>query len=145
MATHDKLIKAKHNGEYTQVVALALHSPERNQFLIFRRNRHQSGAGKWEFPGGKVEAGESLIQALTREIQEELDLNLVAEKLIYIGDNKHSYSSKKINISLYRYSLDQPVFKLIDHDESAWINQSNCSQYDISDADLPFLSQIFKV
>lgn len=139
MATHDE----QNESGYTQVVALALYSPERNQFLIFRRNRHQSGAGKWEFPGGKVEARETLIQALVREIQEELDLNLASEKLIFIGENKHNYGTKKIHIFLYRYHLDQPVFKLIDHDESVWIDQSNYSQYDISDADQPFLNQIF--
>ncbi len=139
MATIDENLKT----EYTKVVALALYSPERNQFLIFRRNRHQSGAGKWEFPGGKIEANENLIQALAREIQEELDLKLVEEMLIFVGENKHNYATKKIHIFLYRYSLNQPVFKLVDHDESAWIDQNNYNQYDISDADLPFLAQIF--
>lgn len=140
MATNDELTKDKH----TPVVALALYSPERNQFLIFRRNQLQSGAGKWEFPGGKVEVGENQIEALVREIKEELDLHLVPENLIYIGENKHSYVSKNIQIFLYRYHLDQPVYRLIDHDQSAWIDQSNYTHYDVSDADLPFLKQFFQ-
>ena len=139
MATNDEAL----NSAYTKVVALALYSPAQDQFLIFRRNQNQSGSGKWEFPGGKVEAFESLTQALIREIQEELDLNLNENQLVYIGENRHDYGTKKIHILLYQYNLDKPVFKLVDHDQSAWIDQSNYDQYDISDADLPFLALIF--
>ncbi len=140
MATNDENPKI----DYIKVVALALYSPARNQFLIFRRNQNQSGAGKWEFPGGKVEAGESLTEALVREIQEELGLNLNENLLVYVAENKHDYGTKKIHILLYRYNLDQPAFKLTDHDQSAWIDCSNYKKFDISDADQPFLIVLFK-
>ncbi len=140
MATSDENLKT----DYTKVVALALYSPAQEQFLIFRRNQNQSGAGKWEFPGGKVEANESFVEALIREIKEELDLDLDENQIVYIGENKHDYGFKKIHILLYQYNLDQPVFKLADHDQSAWIDQTNYKKFDISDADQPFLVGLFK-
>lgn len=61
-------------AQHTQVVALALFNPQREAYLIVKRGQDQSGAGKWEFPGGKIESHEGPKQALAREISEELSL-----------------------------------------------------------------------
>ncbi len=98
----------------------------------------------WSLPKGHVEEGEDNLAAAIREIKEELDLDLDENQIVYIGENKHDYGFKKIHILLYQYNLDQPVFKLADHDQSAWIDQTNYKKFDISDADQPFLVGLFK-
>lgn len=64
----------------TEVVAVALIAPDR-RVLMQRRAAGRQHGGLWEFPGGKVEAGETLVCALIREIAEELALELDSEHL----------------------------------------------------------------
>lgn len=63
------------------VVALALGDGE-GRWLMHRRPQNKHHGGLWEFPGGKVEPGETPANALVREIREELDLSLVADALV---------------------------------------------------------------
>lgn len=60
-----------------------------NKFLIAQRNLKKAQGGLWEFPGGKVEKGESYENALTREIKEEFNANIEVKE--YIGENIHHY------------------------------------------------------
>ena len=69
---------------------------------IFIAKRQQVGdmGGRWEFPGGKVEKGETDQQALAREIKEELDIDVEVEELI--DENYNEYSDKNINLKVYK-------------------------------------------
>ena len=67
-------------------------------FFICKRADHQHQGGKWEFPGGKVEADESVQQALTRELQEEIGITIVnASPLIEVA---HEYADKRVLLSV---------------------------------------------
>lgn len=59
---------------FIEVVAAIIRSPDARQVLLARRGAHQHQGGRWEFPGGKVDAGESLADALVRELEEELGI-----------------------------------------------------------------------
>ncbi|MFN3697475.1 MAG: (deoxy)nucleoside triphosphate pyrophosphohydrolase [Pseudobdellovibrio sp.] len=134
---------SSHNPDIIPVVALALFHPRKNKYLIVRRNSKQSGAGCWEFPGGKVEPGETSRQALVREIQEELSLDIAEEALEFIHSHTHAYPNKKIELSLFRCRSFEENFKLIDHDLFAWVDQKTISGFQLSAADQPFLRYLF--
>jgi len=125
------------------VVAVALFHPRKNKYLIVRRNTKQSGAGNWEFPGGKVETGESLTDALVREIKEELDFEMNEKSLKFVHTHQHQYPHKKIEISLFKYTSFEENFKLVDHDLIAWVDHKTIHQFELSDADKPFIKFLF--
>ena len=81
-------------------VAVAAIVNERNQVLISLRPQHAHQGGLWEFPGGKLEAGESVEQALRREIREELGLSIgPARPLIGI---EHDYGDRRVRLHVWR-------------------------------------------
>lgn len=67
--------------------------------LIAKRHDHQHQGGLWEFPGGKIEAGETALAALKRELKEEVDLDvLVAEPVLTVD---HSYPDKTVSLLVF--------------------------------------------
>ncbi|WP_409480176.1 (deoxy)nucleoside triphosphate pyrophosphohydrolase [Pseudobdellovibrio sp. HCB154] len=133
------------NTDVLQVVALALFHPVRKRYLIVRRNAKQnSGAGHWEFPGGKIESGESHTQALVREILEELGFTIKESALSFIHSNKYQYPQRMVEIHLYRYERAIDEFLLVDHDQHAWVDESEISTFDLAPADIPFIKHLYK-
>ncbi len=82
------------------VVACALVN-EQGKVLVTQRPAGKSMAGKWEFPGGKIEAGETPENALIRELKEELDIDVTAACLAPLSFASHSYAD---------FHLLMPVF-----------------------------------
>jgi len=131
------------NPDIIPVVALALFHPRKNKYLIVRRNAEQSGAGFWEFPGGKIETGETPREALVREIQEELNIDLTEDSLVFVHSHIHAYPNKKIELSLYKCSSFEENFRLVDHDLYAWVDHKSILGFQLSAADQPFLRFLF--
>ncbi|MES2803175.1 MAG: (deoxy)nucleoside triphosphate pyrophosphohydrolase [Bdellovibrionota bacterium] len=127
------------NTEVLQVVALALFHPVRKRYLIVRRNSQQSGAGHWEFPGGKIEADETQTQALVREIVEELGFKIKESDLKYIHSNQYQYPQRTVEIHLFRYEKAIDEFVLVDHDQHAWVDEAEISTFALAPADIPFI------
>ncbi|MDG1900241.1 MAG: A/G-specific adenine glycosylase [Candidatus Marinimicrobia bacterium] len=71
----------------------------RDRLLILQRPQNKMLSGLWEFPGGKIEPGESPEAAAIREIKEETNLSILSPD--YIGEVKHQYSHFKVTISLF--------------------------------------------
>lgn len=81
-------------------VAVAVIENDRGEVLVARRAEHQHQGGLWEFPGGKVEAGETVMQALQREIREEIALDVqAAEPLLQIP---FQYPDKQVLLDVWR-------------------------------------------
>ena len=126
-----------------EVVALALQRKVDNRYMIARRGPGGSGAGFWEFPGGKIETGETQPQALIREIFEEFSFLLETKDLQFIDQNIHEYSGKKISLYLWTCQLMTiPNMKLVDHDDIAWCNPNEMRAYNISPGDVNFISKL---
>ncbi len=126
-----------------EVVALALQRKQDDRFLIARRGLGQSGSGQWEFPGGKIEIGETQTQALVREIQEEFAFSIQQSSLHFVDVVEHVYPTKRIRLYLFRYHVDHtPEFVLTDHDQIAWCTPSEMKTYSISPGDIYFIDKL---
>lgn len=111
------------------------------KYLIARRSTGSDEVlGKWEFPGGKVENGESEKHALEREIEEEFELKIKARE--YITNNIFAYSTKTIDLRLYRCNYISGDFHLHDHSEYIWVNKADILNYDLCPADIPLAKYI---
>ena len=81
-------------------VAVGVITNLHGEVLVSRRHAHLHQGGLWEFPGGKVHADETLQEALSRELQEELGIGVTeAEPLI---DIEHSYPDRRVRLEVWR-------------------------------------------
>lgn len=136
-------INSQINSPVVEVVALALQNITDKKYLLARRGPGGSGAGFWEFPGGKIELGETQVQALCREILEELAFVLDPQKLAYVGKNEHAFGNRKVLIFLFRYEVNyRPEFRLLDHDRAEWYLADQLKEINLSEADKSFISLI---
>ena len=105
-----------------------------DKILITRRKTGDKYViNKWEFPGGKVENNETEIDAIKREIKEELEIDIEAIKLL---DNVvYKYPSKEISLNLYECIPKSANIILHDHIEFRWVLFSSLSNYDFAPAD----------
>lgn len=143
MSASQKLEKNQIVLPIVEVAALALRCSVDGKYLLARRGPGGSGAGFWEFPGGKIEAGESQKQTLQREILEELSFDIAPYDLNYIGENLHHYNNNNIKIYLWRAEVkDKPEFKLVDHDSAQWYSIDKIKEINLSEGDKYFISLI---
>ena len=113
------------------------------KILLAQRNRNKFLGGKWEFPGGKIEEGESVKVGLAREILEEFGIEVVVGKLL--TSVAHEYKSV-ININLHAFFC-QPKnidFKISEHENVAWVVPAELLNYDLAPADLKIAKALLK-
>lgn len=126
-----------------EVVALALQRLSDQHYLITRRGPGQAGAGEWEFPGGKVEPGETQTQGLVREIKEELSIDLVEKNLIFVADHIEHYPEKSVHIFLFKMVIGiNPIIVLTEHDQYNWLHKNDILISSLSAGDRPFISHL---
>ena len=104
-----------------------------NLYLVTQRNRDKHMGLKWEFPGGKVEANETLQEALTREIYEELNIDInIYEKLA-----EERYKDSEINIVLHYFlcSIKDGIINLNEHEAMEWVDKTDFDKYDFVKGD----------
>lgn len=99
--------------------------------------------GKWEFPGGKVEKDEDEIHAIEREIEEEFELKIKAEK--FLINNICEYPTKTVDLRLYKCTYISGDFHLHDHSEYAWVDKLELLEYDLAKADIPLAEYVIKM
>lgn len=92
-------------------------------------------AGLWEFPGGKIEPGESPEEALAREILEELDCTIQVGE--YLTTTDYEYDFGLVSLSTYRCALSSGSPKISEHSESRWLSPSELNTVEWAPADVP--------
>lgn len=109
-----------------------------NLILCAQRSVDMSLPLKWEFPGGKLEDGESLESCLKREIYEELGVKInILERL---PSNKHIYPGNKIiELIPFRCSLQTSEIDLKEHSNIEWADISQLENFDWAEADIPIV------
>lgn len=101
---------------------------QKKEVLIAQRPPHKPFGGLWEFPGGKVEPGENLLQALQRELFEELGIEVQSYR--YWGLLEHDYGMKQVTLYVYlvdRY-IGNPYCKELQTDMQ-WVSLLSVAEY----------------
>ncbi|NLX69341.1 MAG: (deoxy)nucleoside triphosphate pyrophosphohydrolase [Clostridiales bacterium] len=121
----------------TVIAAIIL---KEGKVLIAQRAQGQNLAGKWEFPGGKIKAGETPEECLKREIKEELDLDIEVDE--FFGENIYSYETGTIRLVAYKAQLIGGQCRLKVHSRVEWVKPHDLAGYDFSPADVPFVEKL---
>lgn len=119
-------------------VAVAVIINQQNQVLIARRASHQHQGNKWEFPGGKVEQGETSKEALIREIKEEMGITIKSSD--FMLDIEHEYDDIKVLLDVY--SVDDWLGEAIGNEGQPikWVNKQELHNYEFPIANAEILS-----
>lgn len=113
----------------------------RNQgrVLVARRRSGIPHAGRWEFPGGKPEAGETPEEAIVREIREELGIRTTVSA--YFGQSLAHNGTTDICLLVFELSWEEGELALTDHDRIDWVRPEALLAYDLLEADRPIARQ----
>ena len=113
---------------------------EAGEFLACLRPPGKHLGGLWEFPGGKVESGESAEFALARELHEELGVEV--EVGPGLGPVIWTYAEQTIRLLPFRCRILSGTVKAIEHEDLCWCLPGNFGNLSWADADVPVLQQI---
>jgi 8-oxo-dGTP diphosphatase len=123
------------------VVAVALIDRD-GRVLIAQRPEGKSMAGLWEFPGGKVAAGETPETALIRELKEELGIDTVASCLAPFTFASHRYEDFHLLMPLYLCRKWQGEVQTLEHAALKWVRAPRLGDYDMPPADKPLIAML---
>ena len=123
------------------VVACALVDADR-RVLIAQRPPGKAMAGLWEFPGGKVEAGETPEAALIRELQEELGISTQTACLAPVSFASHSYDNFHLLMPLYACRKWQGQPQPREHTALKWVRPNGLRDYPMPPADAPLIAAL---
>lgn len=110
------------------------------RWLLCRRPLHKARGGQWEFPGGKLEAGESAQQALERELREELGIEIRAGEAL--ANVEYAYPELTIRLTLLYAQIVSGEPQLLEHMEFRWTTPAQALALDLCPADRRLLNQI---
>jgi 8-oxo-dGTP diphosphatase len=123
------------------VVAVALVDAD-GRVLLAQRPEGKSMAGLWEFPGGKVDAGETPEAALIRELREELGIDVASNCLAPFTFASHSYEKFHLLMPLYVCRVWQGIVTPLEEQTLAWVRPARLGDYPMPPADKPLVAML---
>ena len=105
----------------------------KGQILICQRPAHKNCGLLWEFPGGKIEAGETGEQCVIRECQEELGITLSVEQKL--TDITYEYADRIVHLHFYLCNIAKGILEQKEHNALEWITLGQVEQYEFCPAD----------
>lgn len=116
---------------------------QHNRVLVTQRSPEMTQPLLWEFPGGKLEAGENEMECLIREVKEELNLEI--EPLTRLTPSEHTYPDTKVLLIPYICAYVRGVIQLAEHRSYQWAELSDLTRYNWCEADLPILAEYLQL
>ena len=124
------------------LVVVAAVIEQQDCFLITKRAAGDHLAGCWEFPGGKLESGESLTDALRREMREELDVEIeIGEQIDYV---EHAYPNRSVCLHFYRCQLKGKPRPMLNQ-QIRWVKRRELTTLEFPLADKALIVRLTKV
>lgn len=120
------------------VVAAALVDAD-NRVLLAQRPKGKQLEGLWEFPGGKIDAGERPEDALIRELKEELGISVKAACLAPLTFASHAYDDFHLLMPLYICRRWEGFVQPLDRQALKWVRPKNLRDYPMPPADAPLI------
>ena len=114
----------------------------RGKILVAKRPEYKSMAGLWEFPGGKIETGETPEFALMRELREELSIETRPCAMSPVGFTSHSYDEFHLLMPLFAIRVWSGIPKPIEHSELRWVSVLELYSLPMPEADKPLIHQL---
>ncbi len=113
---------------------------DQGQVFITQRHAVDKMGGKWEFPGGKIEPGETPEVCVQRELQEELGIEADVHELFAVS--RYSYPTFDIELFAYRVAIRSGRITLHVHQAGRWVALSDLPHFDFLAADLPIVEKL---
>lgn len=111
-----------------------------DKFFCAQRGNKGELANKWEFPGGKVENGETLEESLKRELKEELEIEVKVKD--FIKTVNHEYNTFKLTLHAFYCEYVSGELVLTEHLDSKWLNKEELDKLDWAAADIPIVEKL---
>jgi len=107
------------------------------KYFVAQRPESSHLGSKWEFPGGKIEDGETHHAAIAREMMEEFCVEVEASHMI--GDVLHQYPDKLIHLFFYEVQIVQGELVAVEHQDMCWADKGTLLNIDLAGGDLVFV------
>ena len=125
------------------VAAVICNSPKEKKRIFATAKGYGEFKGQWEFPGGKVEVGETPKQALVREIKEELEIDIKVGDLI--DTIKYDYPTFHLSMDCFWCEIIQGELKLVEAEAARWLTKEELYDVQWLPADISLIAKIEKL
>jgi mutator protein MutT len=123
-----------------KIIGVAVIWNDRRQILIDKRRHNGDMGGLWEFPGGKIEPGETVEECIAREIQEELGIKIeVGDRLITIN---HTYPNFQVTLIVHHCHHLKGEPQPIECSEVRWVELSDLEKYAFPEANIQIIEAL---
>jgi len=112
----------------------------KGRVLIAQRKAGQHLSGKWEFPGGKIESGETPEECLRRELKEEFDIDTRVGA--FLGASLYPYDHQTIELLAFRVVWEDGILRVREHARVKWVRIGQLAGFDFAPADIPFVEKL---